>query len=66
MLWQAKLINTELHPVSGVYIGTTAAKIKKSGSDDFVVFQFCEQAITVASFTQNAFCAAPVTLAKHT
>ena len=64
MLWQAKLINTELHPVSGVYIGTTAAKIKKSGSDDFVVFQFCEQAITVASFTQNAFCAAPVTLAK--
>jgi glutamate N-acetyltransferase/amino-acid N-acetyltransferase len=53
-----------LHPVTGVYLGTTAAKIKKNGKDDFLVIHFCEQAITAASFTQNAFCAAPVTLAK--
>ncbi len=54
-----------LHPVAGVYLGTTAAKIKKSGTEDFVVLQFVEEAITVATFTQNAFCAAPVTLAKQ-
>lgn len=53
-----------LHPVAGVYLGTTAAKIKKNGTDDFLVIHFNEQAITAASFTQNAFCAAPVTLAK--
>ena len=53
-----------LHPISGVYLGTTAAKIKKA-TDDFLVFHFNDEAITVGSFTQNAFCAAPVTLAKN-
>ncbi|WP_024850710.1 bifunctional glutamate N-acetyltransferase/amino-acid acetyltransferase ArgJ [Hydrogenovibrio kuenenii] len=53
------------HPVQGVYLGTTCAKIKKSGAEDFVLLQFNDAAVTVATFTQNAFCAAPVTLAKR-
>jgi len=57
--------NTELFPIAGVCLGATAAKIKKTGTDDFLVISFNEQAISVASFTQNAFCAAPVTLAKQ-
>ncbi|MBN2606998.1 MAG: bifunctional glutamate N-acetyltransferase/amino-acid acetyltransferase ArgJ [Thiotrichales bacterium] len=57
--------NTVIHPVQGVYAGTTCAKIKKSGKEDFVLFQFNDAAVTVATFTLNAFCAAPVTLAKR-
>lgn len=57
--------NTELHPIQGVYLGSTAAKIKKSGKPDFVLFSFVEGSVTAATFTLNAFCAAPVTLAKQ-
>jgi len=55
---------TQLHPVAGVYLGTTAAKIKKNGNPDLVVIELGEGTRTAATFTQNAFCAAPVTLAK--
>ena len=54
-----------IHPVAGAYQGTTQAQIKKNGAEDFVLFQFQETAITAATFTQNAFCAAPVTVAKQ-
>ena len=54
-----------LHPVAGIYLGTTAAKIKKNGNPDLVVVELQEGAKTAATFTQNAFCAAPVTLAKE-
>lgn len=56
---------SNIHPVSGVYLGTTQAKIKKSGLEDFVVISFVEGSRTAATFTTNAFCAAPVTLAKQ-
>ncbi len=59
----AKLINN--HSVAGIHLGTTAAKIKKNGKLDLVVIEFCEGSITAATFTQNAFCAAPVILAKQ-
>lgn len=54
----------EIHPVPGVWLGTTAAGIKKNGQPDLVVMQLGEQTRTAAVFTQNAFCAAPVTVAK--
>ncbi|QCU90619.1 bifunctional glutamate N-acetyltransferase/amino-acid acetyltransferase ArgJ [Thiomicrorhabdus sediminis] len=57
----------ELHPVAGVYLGGCHAGIKatsKADKIDLVVIKFCEQALTAATFTQNAFCAAPVTLAR--
>lgn len=53
-----------LHPVAGIYLGTTAAKIKKNGKPDLVVIELQEGAKTAATFTTNQFCAAPVTLAK--
>lgn len=54
-----------MHPVAGVYLGTTAAKIKKSGAEDLLVVAFQPGSRTAATFTQNAFCAAPVVLAKQ-
>ena len=57
-------MNPLIHPVQGAYLGTTKAGIKKSGAEDFVLMQFAPESVTVATFTQNAFCAAPVTLAK--
>ncbi|WP_040728025.1 bifunctional glutamate N-acetyltransferase/amino-acid acetyltransferase ArgJ [Thiomicrorhabdus sp. Kp2] len=60
-----KIDTLEFHPIAGVYLGSCAAKIKKNGSTDLVVFELAEGSITAATFTQNAFCAAPVTLAKN-
>ncbi len=56
---------TVMHPVSGFYLGATAANIKKNGNKDLVVMELAEGSITAATFTQNAFCAAPVTVAKQ-
>ncbi len=58
-------LTVEMHPVSGVYLGTCAANIKKNGQVDLVIMELAEGSVTVASFTQNAFCAAPVTVAKQ-
>lgn len=51
-------------PISGIQIGTTNAGIKQTVRDDLLIFQFSETATCAAVFTQNAFCAAPVHLAK--
>ncbi len=51
-------------PVAGIKLAAVTAGIKKNGRDDLVVFTFDEMATCTAVFTQNAFCAAPVTLAK--
>lgn len=50
--------------VAGIKLATIAAGIKKNGKDDVVVISFDETATCAATFTQNAFCAAPVTLAR--
>lgn len=52
-------------PVAGIRLASFAAGIKKNGCDDIVVFVFDEPVTCAATFTQNAFCAAPVTLAKQ-
>lgn len=54
-----------LHPVAGIRVGTTAAGIKKPGRPDLVVFELAPGSHTAALFTRNAFCAAPVQLARH-
>ncbi|NQY04529.1 MAG: bifunctional glutamate N-acetyltransferase/amino-acid acetyltransferase ArgJ [Halieaceae bacterium] len=54
-----------LHPVAGVRVGTTSAGIKTPGRKDLVVFELAQGSRCAATFTQNAFCAAPVTLAKQ-
>ncbi len=52
-------------PIAGIQLASLAAGIKKNGKHDLVVITIDEGASCAASFTQNAFCAAPVTLAKQ-
>jgi glutamate N-acetyltransferase/amino-acid N-acetyltransferase len=54
----------EILPVAGIKLASVAAGIKKNGNNDLVVFVFDETATCAATFTKNAFCAAPVTLAR--
>ena len=55
----------ELLPVPGFRLGTTAAGIKRPGRQDLVVMALAEGSRCAAVFTRNAFCAAPVTLARE-
>lgn len=55
----------DLHPISGIRLAVGCAGIKKPGRPDVVVFELCETAQVSAVFTQNAFWAAPVTVAKR-
>ena len=50
--------------VAGIELASVAAGIKKNGSNDLVVMALEEAASCAAVFTRNAFCAAPVVLAK--
>jgi glutamate N-acetyltransferase/amino-acid N-acetyltransferase len=54
----------ELHPVSGFRIGIGSAGIKKPGRLDLVVMEVAQGSEVAAVFTMNAFCAAPVQLAR--
>ena len=50
--------------VEGITLGTTCAGIKQTIKDDILVIQMAEGSSCSAVFTQNAFCAAPVHVAK--
>lgn len=54
-----------MHPVAGIALGAACAGIKPWIRDDVLVIQMAEQATCAAVFTQNAFCAAPVQVAKQ-
>jgi glutamate N-acetyltransferase/amino-acid N-acetyltransferase len=54
-----------MHPVEGFQLGTTCAGIKMAGRKDLVLMQVAEGSTAAAVFTQNKFCAAPVTIAKQ-
>ena len=51
-------------PVNGVRIGIAESGIRYKNRRDLVVFEIAEGASTAAVFTTNAFCAAPVHVAK--
>ncbi len=53
-----------LHAVSGFRLGIASAGIKKPGRLDLVVMEICQGASVSGVFTTNAFCAAPVQVAK--
>ncbi|WP_108126008.1 bifunctional glutamate N-acetyltransferase/amino-acid acetyltransferase ArgJ [Saccharospirillum mangrovi] len=53
-----------LLPIAGVDIGVAQAGIKRVGRTDLVVFRLADGARTAGVFTTNAFCAAPVQVAK--
>lgn len=54
----------EMNKVSGIKLGTGNAGIKQTGRDDIVVLEMVKSATCAGVFTQNAFCAAPVHIAK--
>jgi glutamate N-acetyltransferase/amino-acid acetyltransferase len=54
-----------LTPVEGVRLGTARAGIKQPGRRDLVVMELAEGTHCAAVFTRNAFCAAPVTVARR-
>ncbi|ROR94772.1 glutamate N-acetyltransferase [Sinobacterium caligoides] len=55
----------QFYPVAGFRLGTSSGGIKTPGRKDVVVMELCSRATTAAVFTQNAFCAAPVVVAKR-
>ncbi len=57
--------NSPLHAVPGIRLGTTCAGIKKPDHPDLVIIEITEAAHVAAVFTQNAFCAAPVIVARE-
>jgi len=56
---------TELTPVSGVRIATAAAGIRYSDRTDLVLMEIAEGSQVAGAFTRNAFCAAPVVVARQ-
>ena len=55
----------EISAIAGLQLASMAAGIKKNGNDDLVVITIEASANCAATFTQNSFCAAPVTVAKN-
>lgn len=55
----------ELFPIAGMRLASVRSGIKKRAGDDMVLIELDAGCRTAAVFTQNAFCAAPVTLAKR-
>ena len=54
-----------LHPVAGFRLGTCSAGIKVPDRLDLVVMEMAADATVAGVFTRNAFCAAPVQVAKR-
>jgi len=50
--------------VPGVRLGVAQAGIKKSAKDDLILIELAPGSVVAGVFTQNAFCAAPVQLAR--
>ncbi len=55
----------EMNPIPGIKLGTASANIKKDGGTDLLVIEMAEGSTCAGVFTQNAFCAAPVIVAKQ-
>jgi len=54
----------QLNVVPGVRLGVAAAGIKRPGRDDILLLEVAEGAVCAAVYTRNAFCAAPVHIAR--
>ena len=55
----------ELYPVPGIRLGTSRAQLRKKDRRDLVVIECVPGTQVAAVFTQNRFCAAPVTVARE-
>ena len=57
--------SSELLPVAGIRLAAVSAGIKTPGRLDTVLLELAAGSAVAATFTRNAFCAAPVTIAKQ-
>ncbi len=55
----------ELHPVAGIRWGVAAAGIKRDGANDLALMEIAPGSHCAAVYTRNAFCAAPVIVARR-
>jgi glutamate N-acetyltransferase/amino-acid N-acetyltransferase len=55
----------DLLPIAGVRLAAVAAGIRYQGRNDVVVMELAKGSQTAAVFTRNAFCAAPVIVARE-
>jgi len=55
----------EFNRIAGLRVGTASAGIKNPGRKDLVIFELAEGSTTAGVFTLNAFCAAPVQVARE-
>ncbi len=54
-----------MHPVDGIRLAAAEAGIKKPGRRDLVLIEAGQGTAVAAVFTRNAFCAAPVSVARR-
>jgi len=55
----------EMRPVAGIRLGTVCAGVKVRDRRDLCVIEAAPGTVAAATFTKNAFCAAPVIVAKR-
>lgn len=55
----------DLHPVAGVRLGVASAGVRKPGRTDLMLLEVARGSAVAAVFTRNAFCAAPVVVARE-
>jgi len=55
----------DIHPVSGIRLAAVEANIRYADRLDLVLIEIAAQSTVAGVFTQNAFCAAPVKVAKQ-
>ena len=56
---------TELLPIKGIRLASTAAQIRYRNRNDLLLMSLVEGSTTAAVFTQNKYCAAPVIIARE-
>ncbi|KXW56274.1 bifunctional glutamate N-acetyltransferase/amino-acid acetyltransferase ArgJ [Ferrovum sp. PN-J185] len=54
-----------LYPIPGIQLGVCEAGIKKANRKDLLLMTLAEGTVVGAVFTQNRFCAAPVTICRE-
>jgi glutamate N-acetyltransferase / amino-acid N-acetyltransferase len=54
----------QLHAVAGVRLGVAEAEIRKKNRKDLTLIELAPGSVAAGVFTQNRFCAAPVTLCR--
>ena len=59
-----EIIPASLTPIKGIRLGWAESNIKQPNRKDLLVIEICEGSAVSGVFTQNRFCAAPVTLCK--